>query len=176
MCSGWRRRWLGSHRHGFLYAQKSSDDRYINAHKELYQLAENNREIETRQINIKIEVIRFFCLHLRHVQSSTQHETLCIHTAWISDILRKTSLSSHSDLGMSPRSCFFTSLNVHQTLAVRPSAGSEYLTFSNLPISSRSPDLLGVVVSTLPSASLPGHNNNRCFPLRSVLSPPSTSH
>jgi hypothetical protein len=108
--------------------------------------------------------------------SHVHSETLCIHTAWISDILRKTSLSSHSDLGMSPRSCFFTSLNVHQTLVVHPSASSESLTFSNLPISSRSPDLLGVVVSTLPSASLPGHNNSRCFPLRSVLSPPSTSH
>jgi hypothetical protein len=81
MCGRWRRRRLGSRRHGFLYARKSSDDRYINAHKELYQLAEDNREIETRQINIKIEVVRFFGLHLRHVQPCTQHETLCIHTA-----------------------------------------------------------------------------------------------
>jgi hypothetical protein len=68
MCRRWRRCWLGSHRHGFLYARKSSDDdSYVNAHKKLYQLAENNGEIETRQINIKIEVVRFFGLHLRHV-------------------------------------------------------------------------------------------------------------
>jgi hypothetical protein len=68
MCSRWRQRWLGSHRHGFLYARESRDDRYINAHKELYQLAEDNGEIETRQIDIKIKVVRFFGLHLRHVQ------------------------------------------------------------------------------------------------------------
>ena len=58
MCSRRRRRWLGSLHHSFLYARESSDDkRYINAHNELYQLAEDNGEIETRQINIKIEVV-----------------------------------------------------------------------------------------------------------------------
>jgi hypothetical protein len=68
MCSRWRRRWLGSQRHGFLCARESSDgDRYINAHKKLYQLAEDNGEIETRQIDVKIKVVRFFGLHLRHV-------------------------------------------------------------------------------------------------------------
>jgi hypothetical protein len=77
MCSRWRRRWLGSHRHRFLYARESSDDdRYIKAYKELYQLAEDNGEIETRQINIKIEVVRFFGLHLRHVQPCTQRHIM----------------------------------------------------------------------------------------------------
>jgi hypothetical protein len=47
--------------------ESSDDDRYINAHRGLYQLAEDNGKIETRQINIKIEVVRFFGLHLRHV-------------------------------------------------------------------------------------------------------------
>jgi hypothetical protein len=80
MCSRWRRRWLGSHRHGFLYARKSSDDdKYVNAHKELYQLAEDNGEIETRQINIKIEVIRFFSFHLRHVQPCTERDVMYTH-------------------------------------------------------------------------------------------------
>lgn len=55
MGSGWRRRWLGGQSHGFLYAKESNDDNgYINARKELHQLAEDNREIETRQIDIKI--------------------------------------------------------------------------------------------------------------------------
>jgi hypothetical protein len=43
------------------------------------------------------------------------------------------------------------------------------LTFSNLPISSRSPSLLGVVDSIDPSASWPGQSSSRCFPLRNVL-------
>ena len=55
-------------------SESSDDDGYIDAHKELYQLAEDNGEIETRQINIKIEVVRSFCLHLRHVQPFTKHE------------------------------------------------------------------------------------------------------
>lgn len=42
-------------------------------------------------------------------------------------------------------------------------------TFSNRPISSRVPNLLGVVVSIDPSASLPGHNKSLCLPLRRVL-------
>jgi|SRR5712675_1408834 len=96
-------------------------------------------------------------------------------TAWISDILRKTNLSSHSDFGMSPRSCFFTSWNTQKTSVPHPPRAAGCLTFSNLPISSLIPDLLGVVVSTLPSASLPGHNNRRCFPLRSVLPIPNHS-
>jgi hypothetical protein len=42
-------------------------------------------------------------------------------------------------------------------------------TFSNRPISSLVPNLLGVVVSIDPSASLPGHNKSLCLPLRRVL-------
>jgi hypothetical protein len=66
-------------------------------------------------------------------------------------------------------------LKCHPTSAYNHSTDSKGLTFSNLPISSLTSDLLGVVVSTLPSASLPCHNNSRCFPLRSVLPIPSTS-
>ena len=42
-------------------------------------------------------------------------------------------------------------------------------TFSNLPISSLISSLLGVVVSTDPSASTPGQRRRRCFPRRNVL-------
>ncbi len=52
--------------------ESSDNNRSINGQKELYQLAEDNGEIETRQINIKIQVVRFFGLHLRHVQ--------CVHS------------------------------------------------------------------------------------------------
>ena len=177
MGSGWRRRWLGGQSHGFLYAKESNDDNgYIDARKELHQLAEDNREIETRQIDIKIEVVRFFGLHLRtfsRVNSTRRY--VCIprgsrtssgkrvYRATLTWAYHLARASSQAQRGI-------------KTLVARPSTSSEYLTFSNLPISSRSPDLLGVVVSTLPSASLPGHNNNRCFPLRSVLSFPSTSY
>ena len=66
MRSGWRRRWLGSQSHGFLYVRESNDGGgHIDTRKELHQLAKDNREIETRQIDIKIEVVRFFGLHLR---------------------------------------------------------------------------------------------------------------
>ena len=44
-------------------------------------------------------------------------------------------------------------------------------TFSRRPISSRVPNLLGVVELSDPSASRPAHRNKRCFPLRSVLTP-----
>ena len=46
---------------------------------------------------------------------------------------------------------------------------SRQFTFSNLPISSRTPNLLGVTDSIDPSASWPGQSNNRCFPRLNVL-------
>ena len=48
---------------------------------------------------------------------------------------------------------------------------SEQRTFSSLPISSRLPTLLGVVVSLEPSASMSGHKSNLCLPLRRLLFP-----
>jgi hypothetical protein len=48
-------------------------------------------------------------------------------------------------------------------------AGKKFFTFSNLPISSWTANLLGVEDSTDPSASTPGHKRSLCFPLLRVL-------
>jgi hypothetical protein len=92
---------------------------------------------------------------------------LVVSAAWISSILRKASLSSQSDLAMSPRSYFFTSCIA--ALSVLAGEQAVQPTFSSLPISSRTPILLGVVVSAEASASLPGQRSSLCLPLRRVL-------
>jgi hypothetical protein len=56
---------LGGQFHSVLWAEESNDGSYMNITKELHQLAENNREIEARQIDIKIEVVRFLGLFLQ---------------------------------------------------------------------------------------------------------------
>lgn len=88
-------------------------------------------------------------------------------TEWISSILRNAILSSQSDFGRSPRSYFFTSYPRIELEDAKHSLTA--LTFSRRPISSWVTSLLGVVVSSEPSASTPGHSRRRCLPRRSVL-------
>jgi hypothetical protein len=44
--------------------EESSNDKSTDMYKELYQLAKDNRKIEAWQVNIKVEIVGFFGLHL----------------------------------------------------------------------------------------------------------------
>ena len=144
--------------------------------KSLHQLAENNRKIKARQVDIKIEVVRLFGFLLHYVQSYIQHRVS--HENVLRESLTSSGKPIYRATLTSPCRPARASLRaeISSKGQPHPSSNSGKLTFSSLPISSLTSDLLGVVVSTLPSASLPGHNNIRCFPLRNVLPTTRTDH